>query len=110
MYSARIESGRLLCGNMYNVAAKVHVYYSGTALIWTPLGQAESVLISGVIMYRNMTFGAVKAVLFIEVSSLWGVLIRGVPLYSVQACVRRGVVYRLQWSWDMKIYRPHFRV
>ena len=33
-------------------------------------------------MYRNMTFGAAKAVLFIEVSSLQGVLIRGVPLYN----------------------------
>ena len=34
-------------------------------------------------MYRNVTFGSVKAVLFIEVSSLQGVLIRGATLYSV---------------------------
>ena len=33
-------------------------------------------------MYTNMAFGAAKAVLFIEVSSLQGVLIRGVPLYT----------------------------
>ena len=32
-------------------------------------------------MYTNMTFGAAKAVLFIKVSSLQGVLIRGVPQY-----------------------------
>ena len=32
-------------------------------------------------MHRNMTFGTAKAVLFTDVSSLQGVLIRGVPLY-----------------------------
>ena len=32
-------------------------------------------------MYTNMTFGAAKVVLFIEVSSLQRVLIRGIPLY-----------------------------
>ena len=32
-------------------------------------------------MYTNMIFGAANAVLFIKVSSLQGVLIRGVPLY-----------------------------
>ena len=53
--------------------------YSGTSLIQTPLGQAESVLIdkgvliSEVITYTNMAFGAAKAVLFIRVSSLQGV-------------------------------------
>ena len=34
-------------------------------------------------MYTNMTFWAAKAVLFIEVSSLQGVLIRGVLLYDL---------------------------
>ena len=37
---------------------------------------------SGVKLYTNMAFGTAKSVLFIEVSSYQGVLIRGVPLYT----------------------------
>ena len=44
------------------------------------LGAEESVLISGVKLYTNMAFGTTKSVLFIEVSSFQGVLIRGAPL------------------------------
>ena len=43
----------------------------------------ESVLISGVKLYTNMVFGTAKSVLFIEVSSFQGVLIRGVLLYVI---------------------------
>ena len=45
--------------------------YSGTSLIQTPLGQ-----ISGVVMYTCEVFGTAKCVLFIEVSSFQGVLIK----------------------------------
>ena len=41
-------------------------------------------MISGVKFYTNMAFGTAKSVLFIEVSSFQGVLIRVVPLYFLQ--------------------------
>ena len=56
------------------------------------LGAEESVLISevslisGVELYTNMAFGTAKSVLFIEVSSFQGVLIRGVLLYNITVC------------------------
>ena len=52
--------------------------------------QAESVLISGVTMCTNMAFGAAKVVLFIEVSSNQGVLIRGVPLCTYKPAYPAG--------------------
>ena len=38
-------------------------------------------------MYTDMVFGAAEAVLFIEVSTLQGVLIRGVHCSSLYVCV-----------------------
>ena len=37
---------------------------------------------SGVKLYTNLAFGIAKSVLFIEVYTFQGVLIRGVPLYT----------------------------
>ena len=57
-------------------------------------------------MYTNMAFGAAKAVLFIEVSSLQGVLIRGVPLYmyfgyyfKCGICIEIEVVHSGHKNW-----------
>ena len=43
-------------------------------------------------MYTKGVFGMVKCVLFIEVSSFQGVLIRGVPLYPFYQTRRMGKV------------------
>ena len=64
--------------------------YSGTSLIWTPLGQKRVSLLVRCPDFRgcnvpnkapNRVFGTVKCVLFIKVSSFQGVLIREVPFY-----------------------------
>ena len=60
------------------------------------------------LIYTNMVFGAAKGVLFIEVSSFQGVLIRGVPavlfieVSSFQGVLIRGVPTVL-------FIDPHFR-
>ena len=68
-----------------------HVYtYSGTSLIliWTLLGRKKVsfLVISEVAMYSNRAFGTAKCILFIEMSSFQGVLVREVPLYAQTVC------------------------
>ncbi len=68
--------------------------YSGTSLLWTPLGQVKEcrdyrgVLISEVhvVLNTNATFGTRESVLIIKVSLFQSVLIREVPLTLTSSC------------------------